>query len=74
MRLKKFLLFSAPSAGDRKNFAASFDTREEAIDAAGLLKRDGHRWWQVIETATAECVAEDPGWDLPPEKGEEPPA
>ena len=62
MRIKKFLLFTAAAAGQRKAFAGSFDTREQAIEAAGRLKDGGGHWWQVIETATAECVAEDPGW------------
>ncbi len=61
MRIKKFLLFTAPAAGERKNFAGSHETRDEAIQAAGRLKDGGGLWWQVIETATAECVAEDPG-------------
>ncbi len=65
MRIKKFLLFTAPAAGERKNFVGSFETRDEAIEAAGKLKDGGGLWWQVIETATAECVAEDPGWTPP---------
>lgn len=68
MRVKKFLLFTAPAAGERKNFAGSFETRDEAIEAAGRLKDRGGLWWQVIETATAECVAEDPGRTTPVEK------
>ena len=65
MRIKKFLLFTAPAAGDRKTFVGSFESREEAIAAAGRLKEGGGLWWQVIETATAECVAQDPGWTTP---------
>lgn len=62
MRIKKFLLFTAACAGQRKTFAGSFDTREEAIEAAARIKDGSGPWWQVIETATAECVAQDPGW------------
>jgi len=65
MRIKKFLLFTAPAAGERKSFAGSFDTREDAIEAAGRIQDGGKAWWQVVETATAECVAEDPGWTSP---------
>jgi len=65
MRIKKFLLFTAPAAGERKSFAGSFDTREDAIEAASKLKDGVEIWLQVVETATAECVAEDPGWTSP---------
>ena len=68
MRIKKLLLFTAPAAGKRKNFAGSFETRDEAIEAAGKLKDGSGLWWQVIETATGECVAQDPGWTTPVEK------
>ena len=67
MRIKKFLLFTAPAAGERKTFAGSFESREQAIEAAGTLKSGCGLWWQVIETATAECVAQDPGWTTPVE-------
>ena len=69
MRVKNFLLFTAPAAGERKTFAGSFESRSEAIEAAGKLKDGCGLWWQVIETATAECVAEDPGWNPPENSG-----
>lgn len=66
MRIKKFLMFTAPAAGERKAYAGSFETRDDAIEAAGKLKERGGLWWQVIETATAECVAQDPSWTAQP--------
>lgn len=60
MAIKKFLLFVTPAETDRKTFVASFDSREDAVDTARRLKGDTRMKWQVIDTSTAACVAEQP--------------
>lgn len=61
MAIKKYLLFTAPNDTERKSFVASFDSREDAVDIARRLKGVTPMRWQVIETATAACVAEHRG-------------
>lgn len=59
--LKRFLLFTAPLDGKRKDYALSFDSREGAIAAAEKIKAQIPVCWQVMDNYTAEIVAEDPG-------------
>ena len=61
MAIKKFLLFTTRSEKERKMFVASFDSREAAVDTAKKLKGDTALKWQVIDSATAQCVAENTG-------------
>jgi hypothetical protein len=61
MAIKRFLLFTAPAADERKQFVASFDTREEGVQAAEKLKADSFMRWQVIDGESAKAVAEHPG-------------
>lgn len=61
MAIKKFLLFTAPNETERKSFVASFDTRDDAVDTAKKLKGESPMRWQVIDSATAACVAEHRG-------------
>jgi len=51
---KKFLLFTAPNV-------ASFESREDAVDIARRLKGESPMRWQVIDSVTADCVAEHRG-------------
>jgi hypothetical protein len=60
-RLKRFLLFTAPTAHGRKQYVASFNSRNDAITGAEILKSDPAMRWQVVDTETSEVVAEDPG-------------
>ena len=61
MAIKRFLLFTAPSAGERKQFVASFDTREASVDMAEKLKGDCPMRWQVVDSADSKVVAEHAG-------------
>ena len=61
MAIKKYLLFTAASDAERKMFIASFDTSDDAVDTARKLKGDTPMRWQVIDAATAACVAEHRG-------------
>ncbi len=58
MAIKKFLLFVTPPETERKTFVASFDSRDDAVETAKKLKGETRMRWQVIDTATAACVAE----------------
>ena len=58
MAIKKFLLFVTPTETDRKTFVASFDSSDDAVETAKKLKGETRMRWQVIDTATARCVAE----------------
>ena len=59
MAIKKYLLFTTRSEKERKMFVASFESREAAVDTAKKLKGDTALRWQVIDSATAQCVAEN---------------
>jgi hypothetical protein len=59
--LKRFILFTAASRRNRKDFVASFSSREEAIAKAEIMKTDGTMRWQVFDNHISEVVAEDPG-------------
>ena len=59
--LKRFLLFTTPTAGGLKNYVASYESREDAIVMAETLKSGNPLRWQVIDNLTSEVVAEDPG-------------
>ena len=59
--IKKFLLFTAPNETAHKSFVASFESPEDAVDVARRLKGETPMRWQVIDTATAACVAEHRG-------------
>lgn len=69
MAIKRFLLFTAPKAGDRKQFVASFDTRDEGVDMAGKLKGDLPMRWQVVDSADSKVVAEHAGSEGQPAEG-----
>lgn len=56
--IKQYLLFTAASEAERKMFIASFESSEDAVDTARRLKGNTPMRWQVIDTATAACVAE----------------
>ena len=58
--LKRFLLFTTPPVGGRKDYVASYHSREEAIVAAEQIKVDRGNCWQIIDNHTAEVVAEFP--------------
>jgi hypothetical protein len=60
-KLKRFILFCAPSMTSRKDFVASFDSRIEAISEGESLKTNPAMRWQVIDNQISEVVAEDPG-------------
>jgi hypothetical protein len=60
-KLRRFALFHAPSALERKQYVASFFSREEAMANGEKLKTDPAMRWQVIDNQTSEVVAEDPG-------------
>lgn len=59
--VKQYLLFVAPTALERKNYVASYKTREQAIRVAETLKIDQAIRWQVFDKVSGELVAEDPG-------------
>lgn len=61
MAIKKFLLFTAPSKTERKSFVASFESSEDAVSTAKRLKGETPMRWQVIDSVTADCVAEHHG-------------
>jgi hypothetical protein len=61
MAIKQFLLFTAPSDSERKSFVASFESSEDAVDIAKRLKGETPMRWQVIDSATAACIAEHRG-------------
>lgn len=56
-----FLLFTAPDDWERKSFVASFESREAAVAIAEKLKGKSPMRWQVIDCATAACVAQNRG-------------
>ncbi len=59
--LKRFLLFTTPLLGGRKDYVASYHSREEAIAAAEQINVNTGNRWQIIDNHTAEVVAEFPG-------------
>jgi len=62
MTVKQFLLFTSSNAKERKQFVASFDSRENAIEVAEKIKpTDSAMRWQVIDSRSGKVVAEDPG-------------
>ncbi len=61
MAIKNFLLFTAPNDAERKTFIASFKSRDDAVHTAKKLKGNSPMRWQVIDCATAACVAEHRG-------------
>jgi hypothetical protein len=65
MGVKRFLLFTAPAAGERKQFVASFETREAGVDVARKLECDRHMRWQVIDSDSTKVVAEHGGSEQP---------
>jgi hypothetical protein len=61
-KLKRFVLFSAAGPMDRKQYVASYESRNDAISSAESLKTELESMrWQVIDNETSEIVAEDPG-------------
>ena len=60
-KLKRFILFVAASQQGRKQYVASFDSRNDAIASAETLKTHPAMRWQVLDNETADIVAEDPG-------------
>jgi hypothetical protein len=66
MGIKRYLLFTAPKAGDRKQFVASFETREEGANMGAKLKGDLPMRWQVVDSADSKVVAEHAGSEEQP--------
>jgi hypothetical protein len=60
-KLLRYLLFVTATAASKKSFVASFNSREDAIVAAEILKKDPSTRWQVLDSQEAVIVAEDPG-------------
>jgi hypothetical protein len=60
-KLRRFALFHAQNAFERKQYVASFMSREEAMAHGEQLKTGPAMRWQVIDNHTSEVVAEDPG-------------
>ena len=65
MGVKRFLLFTAPAAGESKQFVASFETREAGVSVAEKLEGDGRMRWQVIDGDSSKVVAEHCGSEEP---------
>lgn len=65
-KVKRYLLFSAFSVLERKTYAGSFQSLEEALAEAAALKTRPAGRWQVMDSQTLEVVAENPGIDGQP--------
>ncbi len=65
MGIKRFLLFTAPAAGERKQYVASFDTREAAVDVAEKLEGGCLMRWELIDSDSTKVVAEHRGSEEP---------
>ena len=64
MGIKRFLLFTATN-GERKQYVASFDSREAGVAVAGKLNSDGRMRWELVDSDSGKVVAEHRASELP---------